>query len=467
MRFYGRRRELDALQKLWAGAKFEFAAVYGRRRVGKTTLIQEFVRDKPCISFTAVEADAKQNLQSFSRAVWEYTAGGNAGTPPVFPSFEAALTYVFELARKNRIILVIDEYPYAAGADPALASTLQKMIDVNKDNSQLFLILCGSSMSFMEQNVLSYKAPLYGRRTAQFKVLPFDFFDSRAFLDCMPPDSAAEIYGAIGGIPLYLQQINPAETSHANLRSVYLDTSKLLFEEPMNLLKQETREAATYNSVIRAIADGCSRLSDIANATGMTTSACSACLNNLSSLGIVCRQMPFGSTMRRKTLYAICDSMFRFWYTFIFPHISLIERGMSDVVYGLIQPQLSRYMGKVFEEICCQYLWRLNAADACPMRFVDLGRWWGTDPQTRRQEEIDIVGKDAENNVLIGECKWTNDLVDRSVVEVLQKRGRLVAAAPRHYFLFAKTGFTAGCRAAAKKAANVHLIALQDMCRFP
>ena len=172
--FIGRQQELDTLNKLYHSGKFEFAVIYGRRRVGKTALISEFSKEKDTIFFTGVETNAKQNLDNFSRCIMEYDTGIAAGLS--FASFQAALEYVFELAKTKRLVLVLDEYPYIARASKSLASTLQLLIDKNKDSSKLFLILCGSSMSYMEDHVLAYKAPLYGRRTAQLKINPFDFF---------------------------------------------------------------------------------------------------------------------------------------------------------------------------------------------------------------------------------------------------------------------------------------------------
>ena len=174
--FIGRQKELERLNKLYQAGEFEFVVIYGRRRVGKTALVNEFVKDKDAIFFTGVETNDKQNLENFSKCVLEHGMGITADT--TFASFQAALEYVFLLAENKRMVLVMDEYPYVARASQSLASTLQLLIDKYKDRSKLFLILCGSSMSYMEDHVLAYKAPLYGRRTAQFKIQPFDFFET-------------------------------------------------------------------------------------------------------------------------------------------------------------------------------------------------------------------------------------------------------------------------------------------------
>ena len=187
--FIGRETELAALEKLYHSDKFEFAVIYGRRRVGKTALISEFTKDKGTIFFTGVETNAKQNLDNFSRCIMEYNTGIAVNTS--FQNFQAALEHVFELAKTKRIVLVIDEYPYVARASKSLASTLQFLIDKNKDTSKLFLILCGSSMSYMEDHVLAYKAPLYGRRTAQLKIQPFEFFEACRYFEKLPSEDKA------------------------------------------------------------------------------------------------------------------------------------------------------------------------------------------------------------------------------------------------------------------------------------
>ena len=171
--FIGRNRELATLDNLYKSGKFEFAVIYGRRRVGKTALINQFIKDKKSIYFMGIESNAKQNLENFSNDILEVGAGIQTST--TFLSFQDALEYVFQLAMKERLVLAIDEYPYVARSSKSLASTLQLLIDRHKHSSKLMLILCGSSMSYMEDHVLAYKAPLYGRRTAQMKVLPFDF----------------------------------------------------------------------------------------------------------------------------------------------------------------------------------------------------------------------------------------------------------------------------------------------------
>lgn len=459
--FIGRERELASLNKLYTSEKFEFAVIYGRRRVGKTALITQFIRDKRAVYFMGVESNARQNLENLSKNIMELTTG--VQTETAFLSFQAALEYVFQLAEKERLILVIDEYPYVARSSKSLTSTLQLLIDKYKDSSKLLLILCGSSMSYMEDHVLAYKAPLYGRRTAQMKLLPFDFYDTCRYFKNFSPEDKALIYGIAGGTPQYLLQMNDRLSVEDNIKNTFLNPTSALFEEPENLLKQEVREPALYNAIITAIATGASRMAEISAKIGEDTSVCASYLKNLMTLGLIQRETPYGEKASRKSIYAIGDNMFRFWYRFVPENNSVIARGASDLAYRRIEPYLSDYMGKVFEKICEQYLWRLLLKGESPVEFRELGRWWGTDPSSRSQEEIDIMGEQDKDTALFAECKWTNEKVDVGVLETLVKRSHLFHYKNIYLYLFAKNGFTKGCADKADEIGNVALVTYAEI----
>ncbi len=459
--FIGRERELHTLDRLYRSNRFEFAVLYGRRRVGKTALLNRFIGDKRAIYFMGVESNAKQNLENFSKSIMEFANGFAAESS--FLSFQAALEYVFQLAEKERIILAVDEYPYVARASKSLASTLQLLIDKYKDTSKLMLILCGSSMSYMEDHVLAYKAPLYGRRTAQMKLLPFDFAETCECLHGMTDEDKALIYGIAGGTPQYLLQMSSKLSVEDNIKNTYLNPASFLYEEPASLLKQEVREPAVYTAIIAAIAAGASRMSEISGKVGENTNVCANYIKNLIDLGIVQKETPYGEKASRKAIYSMEDNMFRFWYRFVLDNNSLISRGAADLVYKRIEPQLSDYMGKVFEEICRQYLWKRLLSGNCPVEFHSLGRWWGSDPQEKAQAEIDIMGEQDKNTALFAECKWTNEKTALGVLETLVKRSELFPYQTKHYYLFSKSGFTKGCIERADEMGNVSLVAYPEM----
>lgn len=459
--FIGREKELNILNSQYNSDRFEFTVIYGRRRVGKTAIINEFIKNKNAIYFTGVESNEKQNLQNLSQSIMNFEDNMPVGSE--FSSFQSALEFVFQKSIQERIVFVIDEYPYVAKSSKSLASTLQLLIDKYKSTSKLFIILCGSSMSYMEDNVLAYKAPLYGRRTAQIKVQPFDFFESCKYLNNFSAEDKALAYGAVGGTPQYLLQINDNLSLKENIKNIYLNSSSFLFEEPTNLLKQEVREPAIYNAIITAIANGASKLSEISSKIGEESSVCSSYIKNLISLEIIKKESPYGEKNSKKTIYSIEDNMFRFWYRFIAENTSIIARGADEIAYNKIEPYFSEYMGKIFEEISKQYIWQLLLTGKCPVNFNDIGRWWGNNPKSRKQDEIDMIGADGKCSALFGECKWTNEKIDVGVLEKLIERSELFNYSNKYYYLFSKNGFTKRCIDKARMQKNIFLIEYKDI----
>lgn len=370
---------------------------------------------------------------------------------------------VFRLSEKERLILVIDEYPYVAQAARGPASTLQLLIDKYRDASKMMLILCGSSMSSMEEHVLAYKAPLYDRQTAQIRLLPFDFAESYAFFKGFSAEDKALAYGITGGTPHYLLQMSDRLSIRENIQNTFLNPASSLYEKPMNLLKQEVREPALYTAIITAVAAGSSRMSEISDRVGEKNSVCSTYLKNLMPLGIIKKELPYGENASKKALYVIDDNMPRFWHRFVPENASLISRGAADLVYQRIEPQLFFYMGKVFEEICKQYLWKLLPNGKSPVFFTSLGRWWGSDPIHKHQAEIDIMGEQDKDTALFGECKWTNEKVDLNILETLIKRSNLFSYPEKHFFLFSKSGFTDACAKRANELGHVYLVPFKEM----
>lgn len=464
--FIGRKHELEKLSDLYVSNKFQFAVIYGRRRIGKTTLINEFVKDKPAIYFTGAEENEKDNLARFNRAIHQFTEPESEAVP-AFSDFETSLKKIAELAKEERLVLIIDEFPFLAGSCPAISSILQLYIDHHYLQSKLFLILCGSSMSFMERQVLGYQSPLYGRRTTQMKLKPFDFWETQAFFPNMSKTDVFAVHAITGGIPQYLSFISEEKSLEENISSTFLSTDAPLFEEPANLLKQELRDPANYNSIIQGIASGCSKQNEIATKTGIQNTSITKYLSNLTDLGIVEKFTPVTEASHpktRRTLYRISDGMFRFWYTFVSRNIDAIERGYGGSVWPIIEERLPDFLGHSFEELAIDYLWKnYMDADIVPFHFNHLGSWWGTDHIERKAAEIDIMGVDhQEKSALFGECKWQKEKADRAVLETLLYRGSLFQYPKKHFYLFSRSGFTSACIKLAKEA-DCRLITFDEM----
>lgn len=462
--FFGRDRELNKLNTLYQSGQFEFAVFYGRRRVGKTTLLREFMKEKKGIYYMAVEGTGKENLIGLSAAL--FTQNHLMVYQAAFRDYEMLLQYIDTLAvTGERLVIAIDEYPYLAASYPTISSMLQKHIDQVWKDSRLFLILCGSSMSFMEEQVLGYKSPLYGRRTAQFKIQPFTFWEAKEMLADFTVWEQAELYGVTGGIPEYLSRMNPSVGADENIMTLFFDESGRLFEEPINLMKQELREPMTYHSIIAAVASGASRLNEIATRTGLETSGCSNQLSSLISLQIIKKETPVTEPVNsRRTLYRLEDSMYLFWYRFVRPNSSSIMRGVGREVYeAIVVPQMNDFMGAIFERICQQYLFLPEVYRSLPFVIGEVGRWWGNNAREKRQEEIDLMAI-TDNQALFGECKWRNEKVSRQVVEKLLERGEIFQYPEKYYYLFSKIGFQEEARLLAQQNKRIRLFSFEEMC---
>ena len=470
--FVAREDELALLEELYTSDGFQMVPVWGRRRVGKTRLLNEFVRNKDRVRFfTARQTTARENLVALSAALttWYVQANGSegpSGNEPVFPSFEAALSAAFSEARDERTILIIDEYPYLAASYPGVSSLLQQLIDKHKATSRLMLILCGSSMSFMEHQVLGEKSPLYGRRTAQLKVMPWDYQDAARMLGTSDPVKAVDLYSLVGGIPLYLEQLDAHKSTEWNISHVLLGQGRFLYAEPENFLLQEVTSPAPYRAVIDALAHGRPRPSEIADATGIQGPNVQEYLRKLAELGVVRRDTPVGRAKKRQVTYRIVDPLFRFWHSFAPRYEHAIELGQVDrVARRIVQRDLSTFVGHSFEEVCRQWVsrqMRCGAIDVLPSR---VGSWWGNDPVAREQVDVDVVVEGSDGELLCGECKWKSEPVDSNVIETLAQRARLVQDDPTStlLFVFSKSGFTEAARRTAEAAGNVRLVGLDEL----
>jgi AAA+ ATPase superfamily predicted ATPase len=460
--FHCRDKELYDLNKRYDKGNFECIVVYGRRRVGKTALINEFCKGKPTVFFSALNASSQENLEALSKAIYEKDHPG-AETAPVYPSFDAAFAEITRAAENERLVFVIDEYPYLAKANKSISSRLQHIIDHTWKDGKLYLILCGSSMSFMEYQVLGYESPLYGRRTGQFKIQALSYKEMTEFNPALNQEQQALIYGITGGIPHYINKLDVNNDVDEALKENLFNTSSYLFEEPENLLKQELREPAIYNSVISAVAGGASRANEIATKVGIEAPICAKYLKVLLDLGILVKETPITEKPGKKTIYTIGDNFFRFWYRFVPQNTSAISAGKIDQIYDpVIKKYYPDYMGLIFEQMCREYLF-LYSEDV-PIILSDIGQWWGTDAKAKKEVQIDIVGTPADGNeYIIGSCKYRNIPIGVDELELLKRYAQVFGKGDKyHYYIFSKSGFTQGLQEAANRG-EVRLITLEDM----
>ena len=463
--FIGREKELTDLNELYKQKRFQLFVLYGRRRVGKTTLLNEFCKNKDSIFYSAEQSNDKLNLEKFSALVFDFYQEENLEP---FSSWTNALSYINQRQQKKQLVLIIDEFPYLVRKNKALLSELQHLIDHKLKNGNLFVVLCGSYMGFMEKEVLGSKSPLFGRRTGQLHLKPFSYKTSVKFLDGFTEEDKLKLYGAFGGTPLYLQQVNAKESFEENLKRAFLKNTSYLYEEPLLLLRQEVQEPGVYSAIIETIASGYTKANEISTKIGEDVAKCLKYIKTLCELGILYKEVPWGEKdSSRKTIYGISDFMFRFWYRYVFANRTLIETGAKEAIWQKkISPDYNHYMGVVFEKICMDYLTEQNAKGELPFLFTSIGRWWGTNPVTRSQIEIDIIANDRKE-YLIGECKWRNEKLDLQVFQELKEKADVFNKNRDNtwYVLFSKTGFTQAIMEEALKDSKIILVDMNKILK--
>lgn len=440
--FIGRDKEMTLLEELYVSTKFEFLVLYGRRRVGKTSLLVEFIKKHKAIFFSAQEKNNALNLQDFSKCVQFYFEGMSF-TP--FSDWEQAFKYIGSKCGDEKLVLIIDEFPFVASEYPAIKSILQHTIDHSWRDKNITLILCGSSISFMENEIMGYKSPLYGRSTMQLELKAFDYLESSKFFPYYSLTDRLLSYGILGGIPCYLASFDPSKSLKWNIAHNILRTGAFLQNEPQMLLKMELREPNIYNSIFEAIAFGASRLNDIATKIHEESYKCSKYVDTLRNLKLIEKKTPCGEKeSSKKSIYVIKDNFYSFWYHFLFPNKTYYELLGEDESSKKIMEGMSDYMGNIFEQICTEYMVRLARKGQLPFVPKSIGRWWGNNPKKRMQDDIDILCLNGNGSeAIFCECKFRNEAFDIKQYEDLFAAAEIFTELEkRYYYIFSKGGFT-------------------------
>jgi AAA+ ATPase superfamily predicted ATPase len=456
--FINREREVEALERSYTSNRAELYVLYGRRRVGKTELLRAFCQGKRHIFFIADLGTEASVLAELTRQISQFAYGRPDAIGP-FSSWDAAFEFLVPLAAEERLVVVLDEFTYLIDANPAIPSILQRLWDARLQETQLMLILCGSYVGMMEQHVLAYRAPLYGRRTAQWHLRPLGFWDATRFLPRFDPIRQVQAYAVLGGVPAYLLQFDDGIPLLRNIEQRILTPGTFLYDEPRFLLLEELRDPHRYFSVLEAIAAGRTRQNEIAQAAGIAPSSIAFYLTTLRELGLVERIVPTTEKHPHKSkrgLYRLLDNYFHFWFRFVYPNRSLLERGEMTQVRRQVEEQLDHFASPAFEAICREHVWHLHQTGELSFTPQAVGSWWD------RQEEIDVVAI-SEQGILLGECKWTARPVGMNILNDLKRKAHPLIQQGGwnrvHYALFSRSGFTEALSAQVK-AEGVLLIGL-------
>lgn len=442
--FVDRESEMKTLQREYERKGSSLVVMYGRRRIGKTTLITEFIRDKRALFFLASEESEIQNRNDFREKAAAFLGSDllkNSEVKNWEVIFKAIVTTVFD----SKPVIVIDEFQYIGKSNPAFPSVFQRIWEETLKNKSVMVILCGSLISMMESQTLSYNSPLYGRRTAQIRLgqIPFRYYHE--FFPNKNRRELIEMYSITGGVPKYIELFSGNDDIYESIEICVLNRSGYLYDEPHFLLQQEVSEIGSYFSIIRAIAAGNSKLSAISSILEIKATSLTKYLKTLIDLDILEREVPVteeNPEKSKKGLYKIKDNYIRFWFAFVYPNMSFIESGNSRIVMDKIHKGLiSRHTSFVYEDVCKERMWDLNAQGYWPFHFTSLGRWWNG------KNEIDIAAVDSDdNNLILGECKYWNEPVGVNILLELERKTDSVdwRKNNRHvwYVLFSAAGFT-------------------------
>ncbi|WP_102372554.1 ATP-binding protein [Enorma phocaeensis] len=460
--FVDRKRELRTLEREYAREESSFVVVYGRRRVGKTELISRFIQDKHALYFLATEEPELQNLESFQSVAADFLQSDLLRSARV-SRWEDIFREIARACRPvdERAVIVIDEFQYLGKANPAYPSVFQRIWDIMLKHANVMLILCGSLISLMKDQVLSEESPLYGRRTAQIRMGQIPFSHYREFLPGHTTRELVERYAVTGGVPKYIELFEDKDDIFAAISTNVLDRNGFLYDEPNFLLQREVPNVGTYFALIRAVAGGAHRPSEISRVFGMRQTSLNKYLKTLIDLDVLEREVPVtegNPDKSKKALYRIKDNFLQFWFKFVLPNLSYLETGRTAAVEHRIREHfIDSHVAFVYESVCRERLW--DMVDSGALGFVPerVGRWWSG------SDEIDAIALNAsQKRAVWGECKFWKDPVGADVLRGLESKVERVpwerGDRTDAFALFSVSGFTDELRAIAADRDDVLLV---------
>ena len=462
MAFIGRQEELRKFENRYRSGNAELIILYGRRRVGKTEFLRKFTEDKDVFFFSATESEDHEQRERFKQRM---LSSGFDGEPALLNDWENIFRNMKKLKHKGKKLVIMDEFQHIFTGKRSVPSILQNVWDEYLSKENIMIVLCGSAMSFIENNVLGSKNPLYGRATAIFKMKELTFAEASQFFPNYTLKDKVTAYSILGGIPYYLKQFSPSLTVEENIRENILSRETILYNEIEFMLKQELREPATYNTLVSAIALGNTKLNDISQKTTIDASKANVYLKNLTELNIVVKEYSILDTIKdsaniRNGLYKIADKFFKFWYRYVYPNKEDIETGnIGRLVREIYESASTEHASMCFEDLCIDHIRKLNAERKLPFTAKQIGRIWG------KGFEVDAGATDGRT-LLLGECKWTNSKVGAEVLSSLKEKvaanTELRGYAGYMFCLFSRTGFTQAVKEEAE-GGDVLLITAEDV----
>lgn len=461
--FVDRQRELAALERAHQAQGGSLVVVYGRRRLGKTALIKEFIRGRAAAYYMCDRAGEKAQMEAFALTLAEALSEPTLAVASYASWYDLFAAFDRLRPRSRRQILIIDEYQYLCQAQPAFSSMVQKWWDEHWQNQELTLILCGSVTSMMHRETLAASAPLYGRATATLLLRPLPFRHLQAFFDKPCSDEVLlGFYALCGGVPRYLRLACGYSDPTSALKDLVLSPDGILYGEARNLLRDEIPVPNVCWSILSAIAAGATRISELGAKLALPANQLTRYLDLLKDLQLVNRDVPVlesNPLKSKRGVYAVRDPFFRLWFGAIYPYESFLEMGQGDLVLERIRGRLDYHLAGCYEDVCRELLCGLDEVPDC----LRIGRQWGA------HYEFDLAGVDAQGKlVLAGECKWSGQKVGLSVLNELRQKlaeNALPCARDCRHVLFSRAGFSDELMAAAAADPRVHLYTVLSRVR--
>ena len=465
MKFLGREKEILDLEKEYA-RDGGFVVIYGRRRIGKTTLIKQLIKSKTAFYFLATKEVESQSMKRFAGVIAR-TTGNSVLQKAAFSDWLDLFQAVADYKPNEKKVLVIDEFPYLVKVNDSFPSILQNAWDEILKDSNVMLILCGSLISMMKKHALSYESPLYGRRTAQMRIAPLPFttvYENQK----LSFEEAAEQYSITGGVPKYMEFFSDVQPLYEQIKENVLSKNGFLYEEPNFLLTDEVQVLTNYFSIIKVIADGNHKLGTIAGILGLETSALTPYLKTLSELGFTEKQVPVtekNAEKTRKGLYFISDNFLRFWFRYVYPYKGELELDNMQISLDELDKDFKeKFVAFAYEDICKEIFARLCSDKAIDFTPSKIGSYWLNDKSGNTQ--IDVMAVDTVNKRLFaGECKYHNQPIDADVYFELVKKvdnsSEIKSAFKDYtviYGVFSKSGFTSRMTDISNSNPNLFLI---------
>ena len=454
--FINRTQELNFLEKEYESDRASFVVIYGRRRIGKTTLIKEFILDKPAVYFLATQEAISQNLEVFTRLIADFTDNSLLENSKGH-SWDTVIKEFTSYKKETKKILVIDEFQYFEMSQKGFASVFQRIWDEILQNQNVMIILCGSYISMMKSQTLYYSSPLYGRRTGQIKLGQIDFYHYHQFFP-QKHKNLIDYYSVTGGVPRYIDAFKDEKDLMQGIKDKILNPQAFLYEEPVFLLEKELKEIGSYFSILKTIAEGNHKLSRIASRLEVKQSSLTPYLATLIEMDLVERRVPVTEEhpqRSKKGLYSIKDNFLLFWFRYCYPFQSYLQINQTDYVMQQIKKDFQSYhVSHIYEKICQQMLLRKELTKQLGLQKI--GKWWS------KNEEIDIVGLNPDKKIiLLAECKNTTQPqgieLYHSLLEKSKKVQWHITDRSNYYAFFSRKGFNNNFKALAKEKENIFL----------